>query len=91
MYSNEDSKIRNEYIESRNSSMAIVNILQQIDHTVKLDPSDDTDYKISLLYSLLEPLLINNYNLDKAIDMDIIDTIVRSLEQSLKDLSISSK
>ena len=91
MYSNEDSKIRNEYIESRNNSMAIVNILQQIDHTVKLDPSDDTDYKISLLYSLLEPLLINNYNLDKAIDMDIIDTIVRSLEQSLKDLSISSK
>mmetsp|Transcript_10499 Transcript_10499/g.11779 ORF Transcript_10499/g.11779 Transcript_10499/m.11779 type:complete len:92 (+) Transcript_10499:152-427(+) len=71
--------------------MAVVNILQQIDHTTKLEPSEDTEYKISLLYSILEPLLINNYNLEKAIDVDIVDTIIRSVEQSLQDLESAVK
>ena len=43
-----------------------------------LEPSDDTDYKFSLLYSILEPLLINNYNLEKAIDIEIVDIMMRS-------------
>lgn len=76
LYSNDNPKVRNEYISSRNHSLAVMNILQQIEHTTKLDPSDDTDYKISLLYSILEPLLINNFNLEKAIDMEICKLII---------------
>ena len=87
LYSNDNPKLKNEYINSRNHSMAVINILQLIEHTTKLEPCDDTDYKISLLYSILEPLLINNYNLEKAIDMEIVETIMRSLNQSLRDLS----
>ena len=86
LYSNHNILLKNEYINSRNHSLAVINILQQIEHTTKLDPSDDTDYKISVLYSILEPLLINNYNLEKAVDMEIIDTIMRSLKQSLNEM-----
>lgn len=86
LYTSNSPKQRNMYITSRNQSVAVINVLQQIEHTTKLEPSDDTDYKISLLYSILEPLLINNYNLEKAVDMDIIEIIMASLRQSLHDL-----
>ncbi|CAI2385199.1 unnamed protein product [Moneuplotes crassus] len=92
LYSVENPQRKNEYINSRNHSMAVVNVLQLIEHTEKLEPDEDTDYKFSLYYSILEPLLKNNYNLEKAADMEIIDVIMRSLVQSLRELeSIKSR
>lgn len=90
LYTKDSPTVRNQYVTSRNQSVAIINVLQQIESTVKLEPSDDTDYKISLLYSILEPLLINNYNLEKAVDMEIVDVIMSSLRQSLKYLDAST-
>jgi hypothetical protein len=105
LYMNHNPIIQTAYISSRNHSLAVINILHQIDTLIsksaperskeikfglnspkstKLE-SEDTDYKISLLYSILEPLLINDYNVEKAMDMDIIDTIMRSIEKSLKE------
>lgn len=91
LYSKESPKARNQYITSRSQTVSIINILQQIEYTSKLEPCDDTDYKTSLLFSILEPLLINNYNLEKAVDMEIVDIILTALNISLSQLSLQSE
>lgn len=58
-----------------------------IDHANKLNRDEETISRLAILLSILEPLLINDMNLEKALEMDTMATLVSLLElpQHLRD------
>ena len=59
-----------------------------IDHANKLNRDDETISRLAILTSILEPLLINDLNLERALELNTIEILVNLLElpSHLKDL-----
>lgn len=71
---------RNQYITSKHTSNAITTVLNLIIHASKLSMDEETISRLAILLSILEPLLINDMNLDQALEMRTIETLVKLCE-----------
>ena len=71
---------RNAYITAKHTSNAVITVINLIDHANKLNRDEETISRLAILLSILEPLLINDMNLEKALEMNTMATLVSLLE-----------
>jgi len=71
---------RNAYITAKHTSNAVITVVNLIDHANKLNRDEETISRLAILLSILEPLLINDMNLEKALDMQTMGTLIGLLE-----------
>ena len=55
-------------------------MINLIDHSAKLNRDEETISRLAILLSILEPLLINDLNLERALETPVIDTIIGLLQ-----------
>ena len=60
---------RTAYITSKHNSNSVITVINLIDLTSKLNRDEENISKLAILLSILEPLLINDLNLEKALEM----------------------
>jgi hypothetical protein len=58
----------------------VITVVNLIDHANKLNRDEETISRLAILLSILEPLLINDMNLEKALDMQTMGTLIGLLE-----------
>lgn len=58
----------------------MITVVNLIDHANKLNRDEETISRLAILLSILEPLLINDMNLEKALDMQTMGTLIGLLE-----------
>ena len=71
---------RNAYITAKHTSNAVITVVSLIDHANKLNRDDETISRLAILTSILEPLLINDLNLERALDLNTVEILVYLLE-----------
>jgi hypothetical protein len=89
LYNTEHLNMKNAFITAKHNSNAVITVMHLLDHTKQLTPRDDeTMSRLAILTSILEPLLINDMNLDKAIEARLMDLLISLLivPQSIKEL-----
>ena len=57
----------------------MLTVINLIDHTRKMDRDQENMSRIAILLSIFEPLLINDLNLEKALDTNIVESLVQLL------------
>ena len=71
---------RNAFITAKHTSNAVITVINLIDHAQKLNRDEETISRLAILLSILEPLLINDLNLERALETPTIDTMIALLE-----------
>jgi len=66
LYNTEAVGIKNSYIAAHHNSDAVLTVIHLIEHTNMLNKDEETESRLAILLSILEPLLINDANLVKA-------------------------
>ena len=68
LYNFEDVAMRNAFIKAKHTSNSVLTVGGLISYVIKLAPSrgDDVESRLAILLSIYEPLLINDLNLEKA-------------------------
>ena len=80
LYNTEHINIKNAYISAKHTSQAVITVVNLLEHTKKLMPRDEeTMSRLAILTSILEPILINDMNLDKAIEARLMDLLLSLL------------
>jgi hypothetical protein len=90
LYNTDSLNSKNLFITAKHTSSAVVTVVHLLDHTKQLSPRDDeTMSRLAILTSILEPLLINDWNLDKAIETKLMELLVSLLivPESIKEFS----
>ena len=88
LYNFENLAQRNTYIKAKTNSEAIITVSNLINHANKLQRGEETSSRLAILLSIYEPLLINDYNLERALQpkyriVETLSSIVK-MPQSLK-------
>ena len=88
LYNFENLAQRNTYIKAKTNSEAIITVSNLINHANKLQRGDETNSRLAILLSIYEPLLINDYNLERALQpkyriVEVLSGIVK-MPQNLK-------
>ena len=71
---------RNAYITAKHTSNSVVTVVSLIDHANKLNRDDETISRLAILLSILEPLLINDLNLERSLELNTVEVLVQLLE-----------
>ena len=71
---------RNTYISSKHNSNSIITVVNLIDHVSKLNRDEESISKLAILLSILEPLLINDVNLEQGLNMKTMEVLSSLLE-----------
>jgi hypothetical protein len=71
---------RNAYITAKHTSNAVITVINLIDHANKLNRDEETISRLAILLSILEPLLINDMNLEKSLEMNTMAILISLLE-----------
>jgi hypothetical protein len=71
---------RNAYITARHTSNAVVTVVNLIDYANKLPRDSESESRLAILLSILEPLLINDQNLERALELPTIQVLSVLLE-----------
>lgn len=80
LYNSEHMIQKNSFINAKHTSNAVLTLISLIEHTKQITPRDDeTMSRLAILTSILEPLLINDMNLDKAIEHRLMDLLLSIL------------
>lgn len=80
LYNTEHVNLKNAYISAKHTSHAVITVINLLEHTKQLQPRDEeTMSRLAILTSILEPLLINDMNLDKAIEARLMDLLLSLL------------
>lgn len=58
----------------------MLTIINLIDHVAKFNKDEENISRLAILLSLLEPLLINDLNLEKALELKTMDILVSLIE-----------
>ena len=66
MYDNDSQTLTNAYIFSSHQSDIVTTIYSKLEHFVSLKRDEDIEKKICAQLSILEPVLINDMNLEVA-------------------------
>ena len=72
--------LRNAYITAKHTSTAVITVISLIDHANRLNRDDETISRLAILTSILEPLLINDLNLERSLELNTIEILVNLLE-----------
>ena len=80
LYNTDLVNVKNAFINAKHTSPAVITVVHLLEHTKQLEPRDDeTMSRLAILTSILEPLLINDMNLDKAVETKIMQLLVSLL------------
>ena len=80
LYNTDLANLKQAFINAKHSSNAVVTVVHLLDHTRQLAPRDDEAMsRLAILTSILEPLLINDWNLEKAIETKLMELLVSFL------------
>ena len=93
LYNTDQMNQKNAFITSKHTSSAAITVIHLLDHTKQLIPRDDeTMSRLAILCSILEPILINDMNLDKAVEARLMELLVSLLyvPQDVKELKSDS-
>lgn len=83
LYNTPNSEKRTEYVKGTHNSNAVFTVIDSIQDLLtgrKPDDSAETDARIAIHLSVLEPLIINDHNLEKALDADVIGTVLDCID-----------
>ena len=67
LYNFDDVTQRNIFIKAKHNSNSVLTVSNLISHAMQLTRTDDVNARLAILLSIFEPLLINDLNLEKAI------------------------
>lgn len=73
LYNTDNMPAKNAYINSKHTSSAIITVVHLIEHTKMLNRDEETMSRLAILISILEPLLINDMNLEKALNTNVVE------------------
>mmetsp|Transcript_2290 Transcript_2290/g.2235 ORF Transcript_2290/g.2235 Transcript_2290/m.2235 type:complete len:186 (+) Transcript_2290:754-1311(+) len=79
LYTTDNVGSKNAYININHTSMAIFTVIHLIEHTKLLERDEETTSRLAILISILEPLLVNEMNLEKALQTNIIEILLSIL------------
>ena len=79
LYNTDHAPAKNAYINAKHTSLAVVTVVHLIEHTKLLNRDDETMSRLAILISILEPLLINDMNLEKALNTNVVDQLLALL------------
>ena len=79
LYNMDNVPQKNAYINAKHTSTAIITVIHLIEHTKMLNRDVETTSRLAILVSILEPLLINDMNLDKGLNAGIIELLLSLL------------
>jgi len=80
LYNSEQMTLRQAYITAKHTSNAVLTVVNLIEHTKQLQPRDDEVMsRLAILTSILEPLLVNDQNLDRAVEARIMEVLFSML------------
>lgn len=71
---------RNAFITAKHTSNAVTTVVNLIDHAAKLNRDEETISRLAILLSILEPLLINDLNLERTLETPAIETMIALLD-----------
>lgn len=81
LYNTENATLKNAYIFAKHSSNSIQTIMVILEQYQKQTRDEEVNQKLSILFSILEPLLINDQNLDKALQLQATSLITKFLDR----------
>ena len=71
---------KNAFITAKHTSNAVITVMHLLEHTKQISPRDDeTMSRLAILTSILEPLLVNDMNLDKAVEARLMELLISLL------------
>lgn len=76
LYNSDNIPNKNAYINAKHTSQSIVTVMHLIEHTKLLNRDDETVSRLAILISILEPLLINDMNLEKALNCNAVEILL---------------
>jgi hypothetical protein len=79
LYNTDNLNLKNAYINAKHTSNAILTVIHLIEHTKMLNRDDETVSRLAILLSILEPLLINDMNLEKALHANVMELLLSLL------------
>ena len=71
LYNYENVAQRNAYIKAKHTSEAVLTVSNLIAHTRKMQRDEETNSRLAILLSIYEPLLINDHNLERALQPNL--------------------
>lgn len=71
---------RQAYITAAHTSNAVITVINLIDHSSKLQRDEENISRLAILLSILEPLLINDANLERTIETSCLDLLIELLK-----------
>jgi len=88
LYNTDNMPSKNAYINAKHTSNAIITVVHLIEHTKMLNRDEETMSRLAILISILEPLLINDMNLEKALNTNAVEVLLSLLyiPDTFKDL-----
>ncbi len=79
LYNTDKAPAKNAYINAKHTSLAVITVVHLIEHTKMLNRDDETMSRLAILISILEPLLINDMNLEKALNTNVVEQLLALL------------
>lgn len=79
LYNPDNQNMKNAFVNAKHTSNAILTVVHLIEHTKLLNRDEETVSRLAILLSILEPLLINDMNLDKALHANIMELLLSLL------------
>jgi hypothetical protein len=91
LYTSEHVNLKNAYISGKHTSHAVITVINLLEHTRQLTPRDEeTVSRLNILVSIMEPLLINDMNLDKGLEARLMELLL-SLFYVPEEIKIMAK
>lgn len=79
LYNTDNMPTKNAFINAKHTSASVITIVHLIEHTKQLNRDEETMSRLAILISILEPLLINDMNLDKALNTNVVEQLLSLL------------
>lgn len=79
LYNTDNIVSKNAFINAKHTSHSILTLIHLTDHTKQLNRDDETVSRLAILLSIMEPLLINDMNLEKALQANILELLLSLL------------
>lgn len=82
LYNTDNATLKNAYIFAKHSSNVLTTVIMSLEQYQKQTRDDEVSQKLTILFSILEPLLINDQNLDKALSMQGVVLVIKFLDRN---------
>ncbi|CDW73709.1 UNKNOWN [Stylonychia lemnae] len=83
IYQTDNATLKNAYIFAKHSSNVIQTLLLILEQVVDLPKDDELTQKVTVMFSILEPLLINDQNLEKCLNFNGFQLMLRFITSNV--------